>query len=145
MSRQKIDDSTPHEIILISFSMREVLQERYYNLGYMTGYDKYLVQTRLQANTSGVNVPEVHEIEKSLVLHVKPEWQKVVKLLTDKRLPIPKPRIRQGRSRIRRKQGYLCHQPQWLDVLVVLFFPEGFHMYHSHTMEHHLMGSPQWR
>ena len=33
----------------------------------------------------------------------KPERQKVVKLPTDKRLPIPKPRIGQGRARIRKK------------------------------------------
>ena len=109
LSRQKTDDSYPHEIILISFSMREALHENYYNLGNMTG-DKYLVQTRSQAESSGVKVPEVHGIEKSLVLHVKPERQKsVVKLPinkrppTDNRLPIPKPRLGQGRAGIRRK------------------------------------------
>ena len=32
LSRQKVDDSDPHEIILISFNMRNFLQERYYNL-----------------------------------------------------------------------------------------------------------------
>ena len=103
LSRQKIDDSNHCEIILTLFSMREVLQERYHNLGNMTEDDKYLVQTRSQAKSSGVKVPEAHGIEKSLVLHVKPEIQKVVKLPTDKRLSIPKPRIGQGRARIRRK------------------------------------------
>ena len=45
LSRQKIDDSNPCEIIPISFNMREVLQERYYNL-YNTRIDnKYLVET----------------------------------------------------------------------------------------------------
>ena len=29
LSRQKIDDSNPHEIISITFSMRVVLQEKY--------------------------------------------------------------------------------------------------------------------
>ena len=43
--------------------MREVLQERHYNLGNMTDYDKYLVQTRTQAISIGVKVPEVHGIE----------------------------------------------------------------------------------
>ena len=76
LSRQKIDDSNPHEIIRISFSMREVLQENYYNLGNMTEDDKYLVQTRSQAKSSEVKVPEVHGIEKCLVPHVKPERQK---------------------------------------------------------------------
>ena len=32
LSRQRVVDSDPHEIIPISFSMRNVLQERYYNL-----------------------------------------------------------------------------------------------------------------
>ena len=32
LSRQNVDDNDPHEIILISFSMRNVLQEGYYNL-----------------------------------------------------------------------------------------------------------------
>ena len=48
--RQKTDDSIPHEIISISFNMREVLQENYYNLGNMIEEDKYLVQTRSQKN-----------------------------------------------------------------------------------------------
>ena len=66
--------------------------------------DKYLVQTRSQAKSSGVKLPEVHGIEKSLVLHVKSERQKsVVNLPTDKRPPIPKPRFGQVRARIRRK------------------------------------------
>ena len=46
LSRQKTNDSNPHEIIPISFSMREVLHENYYSLGNMTEEDKYLVQTR---------------------------------------------------------------------------------------------------
>ena len=103
LSRQKIDDSNPHEIILISFSMRDVLQEKYYNFSNMTEDDKYLVQTRSQAKSSGVKVPEVHGIEKSLIPHVKPERLKSVKLPTDKRPPISKPRIGQSRARIRRK------------------------------------------
>ena len=103
LSRQKIDDSNPHEIIPISFSMRDVLQVKYYNFSNMTGDDKYLVQTRSQAKSSGVKVPEVHGTEKSLDLHVKPERQKSMKLPMDKRLPIPKPRIGQCKAGIRRK------------------------------------------
>ena len=105
LSRQKIDDSNPHEIILISFSMREVLQERYYNLGNMTEDDKYLVQTRSQAKSSGVKVLEVHGIEKSLVPHIKPERQKVVKPPTDKRPPITKPRMDKVEPELGGKQG----------------------------------------
>ena len=103
LSRQKTDDSNPHESIPISFNMKEVLQENYYNLGNMTESDKYLVQTRSQAKSSGVKLPEVHGIEKSLVLHVKPETQKPINPPTDKRQPIPKPRLGQGRAGIRRK------------------------------------------
>ena len=33
LSRQKHDDSNPHEIIPISFNMQSILQTRYYNLG----------------------------------------------------------------------------------------------------------------
>ena len=88
LSRQKTDDGNPHEIIPISFSMREVLHENYYNLGNMTEEDKYLVQTRSQAKSRGVKVPEVHGTEESLVPHVKPERQKsVVTPPIDKRLP----------------------------------------------------------
>ena len=95
LSIQKVGDTNPHEIILKSFSMREVLQKRYYNFGNMTEEDSYLVQT------SRVKVPEVHRIEKSLALHGKPERLKSVKLPTDERLPTPKLRIGQGRARIR--------------------------------------------
>ena len=75
MSRHKIDGSNPHEIILISFSMRDILQEKCYKFSNMTEDDKYLVQTRSQAKSSGVKVPEVHGIGKSLDPHVKPERQ----------------------------------------------------------------------
>ena len=33
LSRQKHDDSNPHEIMPISFNMQSILQTRYYNLG----------------------------------------------------------------------------------------------------------------
>ena len=103
LSGQEIDDSNPHEIILISFNMRDILQEKYYNFSNTKVGDKYLVQTRSQAKSSRVKGPEVHGIEKSLVPHVKPERQKSVNLPMDKRPPIPKSRIGQGRAGIRRK------------------------------------------
>ena len=64
LSRQKIDDSNPCEIILIFFNMREVLQVRHYNLYNMRIDEKYLVQTGSQAKSSEVKLPEVHGIEK---------------------------------------------------------------------------------
>ena len=103
LSRQKIDDSNPCEIIPISFNMREVLQEKYYNLYNMRIAEKYLVQTRSQTKSSGVKLPEVHGIEKGLDPHIKPGRQKLVSPLTDMRHPISKPRIGQGRAGIRRK------------------------------------------
>ena len=77
-SRQKTDDSTPHEIIPISFSLRGVLHENYYRINDLTrsidtGTDKYLVQTRSQTKSSGIKVPKVHGTNKGLILHVKPE------------------------------------------------------------------------
>ena len=45
LSRQFEDDSNPHEIIPISFNIREILQENYHNII----LDTYRVQTRVQA------------------------------------------------------------------------------------------------
>ena len=75
LSRQNTDDSNPHEIIPISLSLRKVLHESYYNIGDITRtvdleMDKYMVQTRAQAKSSGVNVPEVHSENKGLILHM---------------------------------------------------------------------------
>ena len=103
LSRQKIDDSNPSEIILISFNMREVLQERYYNLYNMRINDKYLVQSRSQTKASGVKLPEVHGVEKGLDLHIKPGRQRLLSPTMDMRHPISMPRIGQGRAAIRRK------------------------------------------
>ena len=50
LSRQKHDDSNPHEIITISFNMQSILQARYYNLG-EGNLGKYLTQTRSQAKS----------------------------------------------------------------------------------------------
>ena len=55
LSRQKMDDSNPHEIILISFSLRKVLHESYYKISDITRtdaleMDKYMVQTRTKQN-----------------------------------------------------------------------------------------------
>ena len=43
LSRQRHDDSDPHDIIPISFNMHKILQEKYYNLGMTV---RYLVQTQ---------------------------------------------------------------------------------------------------
>ena len=45
LSRQIEDDSGPHEIIPISFNIKEILKENYQNIV----RDAYMVQTRSQA------------------------------------------------------------------------------------------------
>ena len=45
LSGQRVDDSNPCEIIPISFNMRDVLREMYYNLKSIGAKDRYLVQT----------------------------------------------------------------------------------------------------
>ena len=67
LSRQSNDNSNPHEIIPISFNMYQVLHERYYNT------ENYLVQTRSQARSSGIKLPEIHGMGKNLDPNIKPE------------------------------------------------------------------------
>ena len=45
--------------------MQSILQTRYYNLG-EGNLVKYLVQTRYQAKSRGIKLPEVHGIHKEL-------------------------------------------------------------------------------
>ena len=49
LSRQRVDESNPDEIIPISFDMKAILKERYYNIG---NEGRYLVQTHSQAKES---------------------------------------------------------------------------------------------
>ena len=69
LSRQNNDNSDPHEIIPISFNMDKVLQENYYII------DTYLVQTRSQAKSGGIKLPEVHGMRKNLDPNIKLEKQ----------------------------------------------------------------------
>ena len=135
LSRQKTDDSNPHEIIPMSFSLRRVLHENYYKIDDIIDTtkletDKFLVQTRPQTKSSGVKVPEVHGIYKSLNPYVKPERQKSVAMPATGKMPpidktwpierglptvikspIPKPRIGQGRAGMRRKAMVIMPTP----------------------------------
>ena len=52
--------------------MQGVLHDRYYNVGSL---EKYLVQTRSQARSSGIKLPEVHGVGKSLNPNILPEEQ----------------------------------------------------------------------
>ena len=74
LSRQKSEDSNPHEIIPISFNMRNVLQDRYYNIGSVRKIeDKYVVQTRSESKFSGIKLPEVHGVENGINPHIQSE------------------------------------------------------------------------
>ena len=50
LSRQKHDDSNPHEIIPISFTMQNLLHARYYNIDEDRS-GRYLVQTQSQVKS----------------------------------------------------------------------------------------------
>ena len=63
LSRQNYDNSNPHEIIPISFNMHNLLHEKYYDVGKS---EKYLVQTWCQTKSSGIKLPEVHGVSKTL-------------------------------------------------------------------------------
>ena len=84
-----------------------------------TERNKYLIQTRSQAKSSGIKVLEIHGVNKGLNPYIKPERQKLLPSLSTcstpptnlaqpvnkgpPTQPIPKPRIGQGRAELRRK------------------------------------------
>ena len=98
LSRQKTDDSNPCETIPISFSVRTVLQEKYYSLEGEN--ERYMIQTRSQTRASIVQLPEVHGSRKGWDIHKIPEKQPqpIVGLDIDKT-----PRLGHGRAEVRRK------------------------------------------
>ena len=110
LSRQKTDDSNPHELIPISFSLRDQVSDYFYqidNESNLPRKDKYPVQTRSQVRLSGIRLPEIHGANKGLDPHVQPGKQKSFPIQTVNKgmptHPIPKPRIGQGRAGLRRK------------------------------------------
>ena len=98
LSRQDINDEDTREIIPISFHMRSVLQDRYYNID--KDREKYMVQTRSQRKASGVQLPEVHGSRKRLDPHKIPEKQPqpIIGLDVER-----KHRVGQGRAGVRGK------------------------------------------
>ena len=72
LSRQKQDDGNPHDIIPILFNMENVLQTGYYNISERE-QGKYLVQTRSQAISRGITIPEVHGIDKGIDPNIRLE------------------------------------------------------------------------
>ena len=75
--------------------MSEVLQENYYKI------DSYLVQTRSQARTSGIKLPEVHGMRKNLNPNIKLEKQHANPIKDS----VVKPCIGQGRAGLKRKRS----------------------------------------
>ena len=73
LSRQQGDDSDPHQIIPISFNMKEILNKNYQN----SVEDTFLVHTRSQNKAKGVKVPAVHDTTKPSVPHDTLEKQPV--------------------------------------------------------------------
>ena len=86
------DNSNPHEVIPISFSMYQILDENYYN-------EKYLIQTRSQTKNNGTKLLEVHGVRKNLDPNLKPEKQHAM----SKNGIMERPHIGQGRAGSRRK------------------------------------------
>ena len=62
-SRIKANKSSLHEITPMSFDLQELLQEIYY------------IHTRSGAKKAKITVVKVHEHEKPLLPHIKPEKQ----------------------------------------------------------------------
>ena len=98
LSRQDLGDEDTREIIPISFNMRSVLQDKYYNVN--KNREKYMVQMRSQTKASGVQLPEVHGSRKRLDPHKIPEKQPQPIIGLDMER---KPRLGQGRGGVRRK------------------------------------------
>ena len=97
LSRQMVDKSNPHEIIPISFDMKAILKDRYYNVG---NGRKCLVQTCSQAKDIGIKLPEVCGINKGIYPNIKTERQ-VLKFQN----PANKLRLGQGKEGLRREMN----------------------------------------
>ena len=108
LSRQKTDNSNPYKLISISFMLRDQTDNHFYRINSRIDQpktDKYLVQTRSQAKSSGIKILEIHGANKGLDPHVQPGKQRPLPSLLiqniDKEMPthsIPKPRIGQDKS-----------------------------------------------
>ena len=73
--------------------MCQILNDNYYN-------EKYLVQTRSQAKSSGTKLPEVHGMGNNLDPNLKPEKQHAIL----KHGSMERPCLGQGRAGSRRKR-----------------------------------------
>ena len=117
-----MDNSNAHEIIPISFTLKSLVGNHFYQINNKINQpetSKYLIQTRSQTKSSGIKVLEIHGMNKGLNPHVKlgkqrplstPPMHSIPPTLLVQPVdkgppthPIPKPKIGQGRARLRRK------------------------------------------
>ena len=70
LSRQDPGDEDTKEIIPISFNMKLVLHDKYFNVSKKE--EKYMIQTRSGTKASGVQLPGVHGSRKGLDPYKKP-------------------------------------------------------------------------
>ena len=67
-------NSNAHEIIPISFMLKSLAGNHFYQINndiYQSKTSKYLIQTRSQAKSIGIKIPEIHGMNKGLNPHVK--------------------------------------------------------------------------
>ena len=124
LSRQKTDDGDPHEVIPISFTLKSLASNHFYQFNSKNEIseaktNKYLIQTRSQVKSSGIKAPEIHGANKGMNPHIKLGRQRPLPTLPMHSIPptnlaqpvdkgppthpIPKPRIGQGKARLKRK------------------------------------------
>ena len=143
LSRQKTDNSNPHEISPISFTLKSLSHEHFYQIYSMTRFceteaNKYLIQTRSQVKSSGIKVLEIYGVNKRINPHVKPERQRPLPILptcsippTNLTQPVnkgpptqsnPKPRTGQGRAglRIKIRINQSIPSPKWMFAQPIL-------------------------
>ena len=92
LSRQKMDSSNPHEMIPISFTLKSLMGNHFYQINNMNKISqpktsKYQIQTRSQAKSSGIKVPEIHGVNKGLNPQVKPGKQRPLPTLPMHSMP----------------------------------------------------------
>ena len=92
LSRQKNDDSNPCEIIPISFTLKSLACSHFYQFNSTnkiseTETNKYIIQTRFQAKSSGIKVPEIHGANKGINLHIKLGRQRPLPILPTHSIP----------------------------------------------------------
>ena len=77
--------------------MQNILQSRYYNINERKE-GKYLVQTRSQAKSSGMTLPEEHAVDKGIDPNIPLEKQVIKPILNSKAIGVTqiKPRLGQG-------------------------------------------------